>query len=274
MSTHCNEVLVTWMGLCMAAAGVLNTLGKEMAYGRFWDREGRPRVMLPARLAWCTQEMPSLAVPVILLLVHVGSSERGSVDTVNIVHLAMFCGHYFQRTFIFSLLSRGRPTSLSVMVKAFVFCTLNGYLQSYNLLKCKSYPSNWLTDARFLIGSIIFLAGVAMNIHSDWILRNLRKPGEYVYRIPRVPPVPVRALLWLQEGCSSWSQAPTSWARLWSGSATPWPPGPSLPLPSLFSPSVASGLVPCTTTGGGSRSGARVGMGHQATIVELSHLIL
>nr|XP_032803731.1 3-oxo-5-alpha-steroid 4-dehydrogenase 2-like isoform X3 [Petromyzon marinus] len=248
MSTHCNEVLVTWMGLCMAAAGVLNTLGKEMAYGRFWDREGRPRVMLPARLAWCTQEMPSLAVPVILLLVHVGSSERGSVDTVNIVHLAMFCGHYFQRTFIFSLLSRGRPTSLSVMVKAFVFCTLNGYLQSYNLLKCKSYPSNWLTDARFLIGSIIFLAGVAMNIHSDWILRNLRKPGEYVYRIPRVPPVPVRALLWLQEGCSSWSQAPTSWARLWSGSATPWPPGPSLPLPSLFSPSVASGLVPCTTT--------------------------
>ncbi|XP_075921191.1 3-oxo-5-alpha-steroid 4-dehydrogenase 2-like isoform X4 [Petromyzon marinus] len=97
MSTHCNEVLVTWMGLCMAAAGVLNTLGKEMAYGRFWDREGRPRVMLPARLAWCTQEMPSLAVPVILLLVHVGSSERGSVDTVNIVHLAMFCGHYFQR---------------------------------------------------------------------------------------------------------------------------------------------------------------------------------
>ncbi|XP_032803732.2 3-oxo-5-alpha-steroid 4-dehydrogenase 2-like isoform X2 [Petromyzon marinus] len=156
-----------------------------MAYGRFWDREGRPRVMLPARLAWCTQEMPSLAVPVILLLVHVGSSERGSVDTVNIVHLAMFCGHYFQRTFIFSLLSRGRPTSLSVMVKAFVFCTLNGYLQSYNLLKCKSYPSNWLTDARFLIGSIIFLAGVAMNIHSDWILRNLRKPGEYVYRIPR-----------------------------------------------------------------------------------------
>ena len=31
----------------------------------------------------------------------------------------------------------------------------------------------------------MFVAGMIINIHSDHILRNLRKPGETGYKIPR-----------------------------------------------------------------------------------------
>ena len=36
----------------------------------------------------------------------------------------------------------------------------------------------------FISGSILFFAGMAINIDSDNILRNLRKPGETAYKIP------------------------------------------------------------------------------------------
>ena len=42
----------------------------------------------------------------------------------------------------------------------------------------------WLLDPRFLLGVGIFLLGLATNIHSDYILINLRKPGETGYKIP------------------------------------------------------------------------------------------
>ena len=38
---------------------------------------------------------------------------------------------------------------------------------------------------RFVIGVILFVSGLAINIHSDRILRNLRAPGETGYKIPR-----------------------------------------------------------------------------------------
>lgn len=33
-------------------------------------------------------------------------------------------------------------------------------------------------------GWLLFVLGMSINVHSDHILRNLRKPGETVYRIP------------------------------------------------------------------------------------------
>lgn len=36
----------------------------------------------------------------------------------------------------------------------------------------------------FPLGLVLFYLGMAINIHSDYILRNLRKPGEVIYKIP------------------------------------------------------------------------------------------
>ncbi|KAL8611918.1 hypothetical protein ACOMHN_060357 [Nucella lapillus] len=65
---------------------------------------------------------------------------------------------------------------------AFIFCVINGYLQAGHLLKFA--PLNSGSDLRFYSGIVIFLAGMLINLHSDHILRSLRKPGEKGYKIP------------------------------------------------------------------------------------------
>ena len=46
------------------------------------------------------------------------------------------------------------------------------------------YEMSWFYDPRFLAGHVVFLAGMAINVHSDAILRSLRKPGDTSYKIP------------------------------------------------------------------------------------------
>ncbi|RUS83040.1 hypothetical protein EGW08_009179 [Elysia chlorotica] len=91
--------------------------------------------------------------------------------------------HYFQRTFVFPLLIRGgKPTPLFPFVLAFIFCAVNGYLQSGYILKYTDFST--ASNARIVAGLATFLVGMFINIHSDHVLRNLRKPGETAYKIP------------------------------------------------------------------------------------------
>ncbi|KAF1481086.1 3-oxo-5-alpha-steroid 4-dehydrogenase 1, partial [Pygoscelis antarcticus] len=90
------------------------------------------------------------------------------------------------RALIFPLLIReGKPTPFFTFVLALLFCVYNGYLQGRSLSNYAKYPSGWLKDPCFITGFIGWLMGMAINIHSDHILRNLRKPGETGYKIPR-----------------------------------------------------------------------------------------
>ena len=43
----------------------------------------------------------------------------------------------------------------------------------------------YLLTTHFIAGAVVFLAGFALHVHSDAIIRNLRAPGETAYRIPR-----------------------------------------------------------------------------------------
>ncbi|XP_034854803.1 3-oxo-5-alpha-steroid 4-dehydrogenase 1 isoform X1 [Mirounga leonina] len=91
-----------------------------------------------------------------------------------------------KKSLIFPFLIRGgKPMPLYTFVLAFVFCIYNGYLQSRYLSQYAVYADDWVTDPRFLVGFCLWLIGMLINIHSDHILRNLRKPGETGYKIPR-----------------------------------------------------------------------------------------
>lgn len=46
--------------------------------------------------------------------------------------------------------------------------------------------NSYIYHPRFILGVIIFFAGMYINWDSDNILRNLRKPGETGYKIPTV----------------------------------------------------------------------------------------
>ena len=63
-------------------------------------------------------------------------------------------------------------------------CSINGYLQGRYLTNYAYYNLSWFYDPRFIVGHILFLVGMAINIHSDSILRSLRAPGETAYKIP------------------------------------------------------------------------------------------
>ncbi|GAB0187162.1 3-oxo-5-alpha-steroid 4-dehydrogenase 2 [Grus japonensis] len=57
--------------------------------------------------------------------------------------------------------------------------------RGYYLIYCAEYPNDWCTDIRFTSGLLLFLLGMGINIHSDLLLRQLRKPGEVTYKIPQ-----------------------------------------------------------------------------------------
>ncbi|KAF7669113.1 hypothetical protein LDENG_00243180 [Lucifuga dentata] len=70
------------------------------------------------------------------------------------------------------------------MVAAGLFCSVNGFLQGHYLLHCAQFDDGWPSSYCYKSGLGLFYLGMAINIHSDHILRNLRKPGEVIYRIP------------------------------------------------------------------------------------------
>lgn len=148
-------------------------------YGRYVDTKNTG-LMVSAKSGWFIQELPSFLVPMLLVLTTESLSDMG-----RILLLCTFCLHYFQRTFVYSLLTKGRPSPLHIVVSAVIFCSLNGFLQGHYLLHCAQYKRDWHRDTRFLMGVLMFILGMAINIHSDHILRNLRKPGEVSYKIPR-----------------------------------------------------------------------------------------
>merc|ERR1712228_357846 len=80
----------------------------------------------------------------------------------------------------------GHPYPVLYWFLALVFTSCNGTLQSLDLLYGDYYngfSETW--SLRSILGCMIFFFGMCTNIHSDSILRNLRKPGETGYKIPK-----------------------------------------------------------------------------------------
>ena len=91
----------------------------------------------------------------------------------------------FFRSFIYSFLIRGgKPTPVGICFLAFAFCSVNGYIQGRSI-QLTHFRNNWLQEPLVMIGVATFFIGMTINIHSDHVLRNLRKPGESGYKIPR-----------------------------------------------------------------------------------------
>merc|ERR1719167_2180662 len=110
------------------------------------------------------------------------TAEPACMDSYgNRLAILCFVAHYANRTIVFPLMLKGgKPTPIFVMFSALSFCCMNGYIQMRSLTKYIIVD----LDATALLGFIIWLTGMALNIHSDHILRNLRAPGETTYKIP------------------------------------------------------------------------------------------
>ena len=79
----------------------------------------------------------------------------------------------------------GKSMPIGIMLLAFVYCSVNGFLQGASLCVLVSYDLDWLRTPNFIVGFALFVLGFTWNIQADTTLRNLRKPGETGYKIPR-----------------------------------------------------------------------------------------
>lgn len=133
------------------------------------------------KLGWVLMEIPTVIIFLILYLI---GERRTSV--ISIFFLIIWMVHYGQRTFIFPLLIRAKqPMPVSIVMFGFIFNGINTYLQARWIYTLSApYPNDWFFSPFFLVGSIIFVIGFIINLHSDRIIRNLRKPGEIEYKIP------------------------------------------------------------------------------------------
>ncbi len=133
------------------------------------------------RTGWVIMEIPVLVV-VIASYVLAG----GQLD-ISAIMVGVFVLHYVNRALIYPwrLKVDGKVMPVHSMLSSIIFYIVNSYLIGYYFGALRSYETDWLLDPRFLAGITLFFAGLAINIHSDNILLNLRGPGETGYKIPR-----------------------------------------------------------------------------------------
>ena len=169
----------------------------EAGYGYLFDRRYGPPV--PNKVGWVLMESPVFVMMWILWVM----SDR-MWDAVPLVLLAMFQLHYFQRSFIFPLLIRGNSKMpVGIMLMGAVFNTLNAAMQGGWIFYYGNYEG-WMSKPYIYIGAAVWLFGFITNLHSDYIIRHLRKPGDTKHYIP-------------MGGMFKYVSSATTLANLWSG---------------------------------------------------------
>lgn len=170
-----------WVMTAIAAVVFVVLFKVDAGYGKFYDRKWGPAVN--NRLGWVLMESP---VFIAMLLLWAFSDRRA--DIARLAFLVIFEIHYFQRSFIFPLLIRGNGRMpLSIILMGVIFNTLNALMQGgwiFYISPAGMYPAGWLADPRFIVGTVIFFAGMFINIQSDSIIRHLRKPGDTNHYLP------------------------------------------------------------------------------------------
>jgi len=171
------------IGTAMIVFGLL-VAGRRAGYGRYEEPKiWVASIKMDAKLAWVVQESPMIFWAV---WGYMNAKKECYSSRANLILWCFLLVHYLQRTFIFPLLMKGsKQTTVYVMLCALAYCTWNGHLQNTWLMRAHVYEDTWVYDPRFLLGISAAITGMGINLHSDHILRNLRKPGEKGYKIPR-----------------------------------------------------------------------------------------
>ncbi len=152
----------------------------KAGYGMF--RNKKWGVTISNRTGWILMEAPSFITMFILWA-------TGNVlsNIVLTIFFALFEIHYFQRTFVFPFLMKGKSKMpISIMLMGIVFNIINAFLIGYSLFHLDNeYNTNWIATPQFIIGTIIFISGMLINIHSDNVIRHLRPEGDTRHYFPQ-----------------------------------------------------------------------------------------
>lgn len=155
-------------------------LGVAAPYGRHVRRGFGP--LVSGTTGWVLMESTAALVPLAVFL-----AAGAPVGPVPWLFLGLWEAHYLHRAFVYPF-RRRRAGQMPALVAGMgmLFNLINAYLNA-RWLSHLGPPLGlaWLAGPRFVCGLCLFVAGLAVNLHSDQVLLELRARGEGGYAIPQ-----------------------------------------------------------------------------------------
>ncbi|MCQ2185234.1 MAG: DUF1295 domain-containing protein [Bacteroidales bacterium] len=155
----------------------------KAGYGMFASKQWG--LSLPNRVAWVLMEAPAFCI-FLGLWIYYGKG----LQLPAAVFGGMYLLHYFQRSFVFPCLIKGKSRMpVVIMLMGVMFNCVNAVLLYFGFFHFA--PESYQMGAAYLlkpctiIGILVFFAGMAINMHSDYVIRHLRKPGDTKHYLPQ-----------------------------------------------------------------------------------------
>jgi 3-oxo-5-alpha-steroid 4-dehydrogenase 1 len=152
-------------------------------YGQF--RTKRWGYSIDNRVAWFLME-----APVFFVMLIIWCRAGFPFHLPELILLGLFLVHYFQRSFVFPCLMKGHSRMpLSIMMMGILFNVINGIMQGGGLfwfpIPAYAQDASYLLRWNTIVGIIVFLFGMIVNWHSDYVIRHLRQPGDTRHFLPQ-----------------------------------------------------------------------------------------
>ena len=178
--SHPNFTLLVYIWIAIAVVIFPFVLKIAAPYGRHITTSWGP--LLSNKVGWILMESPALFFFAIFFLF--GTNHHTLLPWI---FFSLWMIHYVNCMLVFPLRlnTPGKKMPVTIVLMAFCFNLMNGYINGYYLGSLSSpYEFSWLYDPRFIIGILMFCSGLAINWSADNILIHLRKPWETGYKIP------------------------------------------------------------------------------------------
>lgn len=155
----------------------------DAGYGKMRTEKWGPAIN--NKVGWFLMEAP---VFVVMLYLWAISEVRWQAPYWAFFLIFQF--HYFQRSFVFPFLLKGSSKMpVIIMALSVIWNLINGYVQGYWLFHLapmyRPYGVEWFMTWQFGLGLALFIIGWIINMHSDYVIRHLRAPGDTNHYLPK-----------------------------------------------------------------------------------------
>ena len=178
--TYC---IIMWAMALTAVIVFIALYFVKAGYGIFRTKQWG--VSINNKVAWVLME-----APVFFVMLYMWASNGLSTTLPAFFAFLLFELHYFQRSFVFPLMMKGNSRMpIAIMTMGIVFNVINGFLIGTSLFVFPPSLFNegaaYLTHPTAIAGIAIFFSGMGINLHSDHVIRHLRKPGDNRHYLPQ-----------------------------------------------------------------------------------------
>ncbi len=171
--------LICWILLAVITCAYLLKY-KTAPYGKFSNANWGP--MMSNKLGWFIMEFT-----VMVAFLSRISLRSFNWFTPSGLMIILFFIHYIHRSIIYPLLIRtnGKKMPVIIMLSAILFNSVNGSCLGVWFARYANYSTKWFSSFPFILGIILFFAGMFINQFSDYQLIHLRGKNETGYKIPK-----------------------------------------------------------------------------------------